>query len=142
MLAVGGSERTHRDILSMVCRGHGPGDEAAQRQVTQMLRDLERVVDAAGVTDNARRGFAANWWKNYLLLCDWMPNEQRCVVRGPSYDFLHESVYGTAAREASMHLSYKTWMSCMEEGKMLAARALKHPEPEKFNVSRSARHSK
>jgi len=142
MLAVGGSERMHRDLYSLVCRGHGPGDAQAQQKVKKMLSDVERVVDAAGITDNPKRGFAAHWWKNYLLLCDWLPNEQTIQIRGPSYEFLHKDVYGPAAREAGMLLSYKSWMDCRKEGTHLVAHFLKDSEPEKIRVCRSARHSK
>ena len=100
MLAVGGTERMHHTVLSCVLRGYGPGDAAAEVSMKKMLRTVEAVLDASGTRDNEKRGYAAHWWKDYLLLCDWLPNEQRIQIRGPTYGFLHESVYGTAAKQA------------------------------------------
>jgi len=142
MLAVGGTEKMHRTVLSCVLRGHGPGDAAAEVSLKKMLRTVEAVRDAAGSRDNEKRGYAAHWWKDYLLLCDWLPNEQRIQIRGPTYAFLHESVYGAAAKQAGKKLSYKTWMSCKAEGLVLVATLLKGSDPNKLKASRSARHSK
>ena len=141
-LAVGGSQNMHKTLYSLVCRGHGPGDAAAQVQVKQMRKKVEAVLDAKGVQDNPRRGFAAQWWKNYLLLCDWLPNEQKIQIRGPSYDWLHRNAYGPVAHHANLHLSYKTWMSCKPEGLVLVALLLKDANPQMLKASRSARHSK
>ena len=81
MLAVGGTEKMHRTVLSCVLRGHGPGDAAAEVSMKKMLRNVEAVLDASGKRDTEKRGYAAHWWKNYLLLCDWLPNEQRVQIR-------------------------------------------------------------
>ena len=81
MLAVGGTEKMHRTVLSCVVRGHGPGDSAAEVSMKKMLRNREerggRPGCNGGTRDNEKRGYAAHWWKNYLLLCDWLPNEER-----------------------------------------------------------------
>ena len=79
MLAVGGTEKMHRTLLSSVLRGHGPGDAAAEVSLKKMLRKVEAVLDAKGKRDNEKRGYAAHWWKNYLLICDWLPNEARSL---------------------------------------------------------------
>lgn len=142
MLAVGGTEKMHRTVLSCVLRGHGPGDAAAEVSMKKMLRNVEAVLDASGTRDNEKRGYAAHWWKNYLLLCDWLPNEERIQIRGPSYDFLHKHVYGEAAKQAGKNLSYKTWMGCKAEGLVLVAALLKGSDPKRLRASRSARHSK
>jgi len=142
MLAVGGTEKMHRTVLSCVLRGHGPGDAAAEVSMKKMLRNVEAVLDASGKRDNEKRGYAAHWWKNYLLLCDWLPNEERIQIRGPSYDFLHKHVYGEAAKQAGKYLSYKTWMGCKAEGLVLVAALLKGSDPKRLRASRSARHSK
>ena len=142
MLAVGGTEKMHRTVLSCVLRGHGPGDAAAEVSVKKMLGTVEAVLDASGTRDNEKRGYAAHWWKNYLLLCDWLPNEQKIQIRGPTYAFLHKSVYGAAAEQAGMKLSYKVWMSCKAEGLVLVASLLKGSDPKTLKASRSARHSK
>ena len=142
MLAVGGSEKMHRTVCSFVLRGHGPGDAAAEVSMKKMLKKVESVLDASGKRDTDKRGYAAHWWKSYLLLCDWMPNEQRVVIRGPSYEFLHKSVYGAAAKQAGKYLSYKTWMDCKAEGLVLVANLLEGSDPKQLKASRSARHSK
>ena len=77
-----------------------------------------------------------------MLLCDWLPNEERIQIRGPSYDFLHKHVYGEAAKQAGKYLSYKTWMGCKAEGLALVASLLKGADPKKLKATRSARHSK
>ena len=142
MIAVGGTEKMHRTVLSCVLRGHGPGDAAADLSMKKMMKKVEEVLDANGTRDNEKRGYAAHWWKNYLLLCDWLPNEQRIQIRGPNYEFLHKSVYGEVARKAGKYLAYKTWRSCINEGLLLVASLLKGSDPKKLKASRSARHSK
>ena len=142
MLAVGGTEKMHRTVLSCVMRGHGPGDAAAEVSMMKMLRKVEDVVDERGTRDNEKRGYAAHWWKSYLLLCDWLPNEQKVQIRGPPYSVLHDIVYGAAAKQAGKYLSYKAWMSCKAEGLVLVAALLKGSDPKKLKASRSARHSK
>ena len=132
----------HHTVLSCVVRGHGPGDSAAEVSMKKMLSNVEAVLDASGTRDNEKRGYAAHWWKNYLLLCDWLPNEERIQIRGPTYGFLHKSVYGAAAQQAGKFLSYKTWMDCKEEGVVLVAALLKGSDPKKLKATRSARHSK
>ena len=142
MLATGGTEKIHRTALSFVLRGHGPGDAAAEVSMKKMMREVEAVLDASGVRDNEKRGYAAHWWKTYLLLCDWLPNENKIQIRGPTYDFLHKFVYGAAAKQAGKFLSYKTWMECRAEGLVLVSALLKGSDPKKLTASRSARHSK
>ena len=41
MLAVGGTEKMHRTVLSCVLRGHGPGDAAAEVATKKMLRTMK-----------------------------------------------------------------------------------------------------
>ena len=57
MLAVGGSEKMHRTVLSCVLRGHGPGDAAAEVSMKKMLRTVEAVLDASGTRDNEKRAW-------------------------------------------------------------------------------------
>ena len=142
MIAVGGTEKMHRTVRSAVLRGLGPGDAEAEVSMKKMLRSVEAVLDAKGKRDNEKRAFAAHWWKNYLLLCDWLPNEERIQIRGPPYSVLHETVYGVAANQAGKYLSYKTWMECKAEGLVLLAALLPGSDPKKLRASRSARHSK
>ena len=96
------------------------------------MRTVEAALDANGTRDNEKRGYAAHWWKNYLLLCDWLPNEEKIQIRGPAYDFLHKDVYGEAAKQAGKYLSYKTWMECKAEGLVLVAALLKGSDPKRL----------
>ena len=47
MIAVGGTEKMHRTVLSCVLRGHGPGDAAAEVSMKRMLKSVEAVLDAS-----------------------------------------------------------------------------------------------
>jgi hypothetical protein len=142
-LARGGSARQHRLLYAMVCRGHGPADSDAHGAVKRVLSALEKETDASGkgVLDE-KRGFASNWWKEYFLLCDWLPNEERIQIRGPSYDILHKDVYGASAKAVGMHLSYKVWRECAQEGLRQVASLLPGSDPARLKASRAARHSK
>ena len=95
---------------------------------------------AHGTTRNA--GTQHTGGRTTLLLCDWLPNEERIQIRGPTYEFLHKSVYGEAAKQAGKYLSYKIWMECKAEGLVLVAALLKGSDPKRLRASRSARHSK
>ena len=138
----GGSSRQHRMILAMVCRGHGPTDAAAHANVTKVVKALASVTDASGKRDTEKRGFAADWWKDYFMLCDFLPNEERIQIRGPAYAQLHEGVYGPMAVRVGMKLSYKIWRECAKEGLRLAAKLLPGSDPNRIKASRAARHSK
>lgn len=80
--AVGGSMNKHRTISSLVCRGHGPTDADASHAIKRVLRGLDTVTDVNGKRDTDRRGFASNWWKDYFLICDYLPNEEKIQIRG------------------------------------------------------------
>ena len=92
-LVVGGSEKKHRSLYALVCGGHGPSDLEARKLTKKLVEKLEARTDASGRRDNERRGFAANWWKNYLLLCDFLPNKDRIQIRGPRDAQLHQNFY-------------------------------------------------
>ena len=88
-----------------------------------------------------KRSWAANWWKDILLLMDWMPNEQRIRIRGPGFKFLHANTYGVRAKAAGMHLSYKAWKGCMAQGVHDVCLELPGSVAEKVRVGRAANHS-
>ena len=141
-LVVGGSSKKHSSIYSMVCGGYGPADMVARKSAKILLEKLSTRTDAKGRRDSERRGFAANWWKDYFLLCDFLPNEERIQIRGPPYETLHKSVYKPAAEQAGLYLGKKQWKECSAEGLKLVAALLPGADPNKLKASRSARHSK
>ena len=141
-LAVGGSKKKHRTLYSLVCGGYGPTDLEARKTTKKLLEKLETQTDAVGRRDNERRGFAANWWKNYLLLCDYLPNEERIQIRGPSDEKLHQLVYKPAAVQAGLYLGKNMWKECAKEGLRLLAALLPGANPTTLKASRAARHSK
>ena len=141
-LVVGGSEKKHRTLYALVCGGHGPSDLEARKLTKKLVERLEARTDASGRRDNERRGFAANWWKNYLLLCDFLPNEERIQIRGPKDTQLHKNFYKPVAMQAGLYLSKSCWKECAKEGLRLVAALLPGANPEKLKASRAARHSK
>ena len=142
ILLVGGSSKKHRTLYTLVCSGHGPTDLDAKKLTKTLLDRLEARTDANGTRDNERRGFAANWWKNYLLVCDFLPNEERIQIRGPPDSKLHEQVYKPAAIQAGLYLGKSSWKTCAREGLRLVAALLPGADPNKLKASRAARHSK
>jgi len=105
------------------------------------LKLMDRVSDAAGVLLTQKRSWAANWWKEILLLMDWMPSEQRIRIRGPGFKYLHANVYGPKASAVGMHLSYKTWKGCMRQGVHDVCLELPGSVPDRVSVGRAANHA-
>lgn len=98
MQARGGSARRHRDIYGLVCRGHSPSDADASKGAKKTAALLKLVKDVKGRKDNEKRGFAANWWKNLFLLMDYMPNEERIIIRGGSDEQYYKTAYAPTAK--------------------------------------------
>ena len=102
---------------------------------------MERVVDASGAVSTAKRDWAAGWWKDVLLVMDWLPDEQRIRIRGPGFDFLHKYVYGPLSRAFGMFLSYKMWKSTMAQGIVDVCKELPGSDVNKVRCGRAANHS-
>ena len=102
---------------------------------------MDRVTDAAGVCLTEKRSWAANWWKEVLLLMDWMPSEQRIRIRGPGFQFLHANTYGPRAKAVGMYLSYKAWKGCMKQGVHDVCLELPGSIPAKVRVGRACNHA-
>ena len=133
---------TVRSAYGLVRRGHKPADVESSQEAERLSRLLAKTIDADGKVDNERRGFAVTWWKNLLLLMDWLPNEQRVQLRGPGFKFLHTSIYGPAATRCGMKLEYRAWRKCVPAALKELCRLLPGADPAKLKCSRSARHSK
>jgi hypothetical protein len=139
--AYGAAKRRYRTIYGLVQRGHAPHANEASMQAKSLIKLMARVNDASGVRLNEKRSWAANWWKNVLLLMDWLPDEQRIRIRGPGFKFLHANVYRPRAMAAGLELSYKTWKGCMKQGVLDVCYDLPGSKPEQLKVGRAARHS-
>ena len=111
--AHGVSENKYKVIYSWVLRGYSATEHEAHLDAAPLRQILDRVGEASGRIATERRQWCADWWSGLLLLMDWMPNEQRIVIKGPGYDFLHKEVYGPVAKAMGMHLSYKMFMVCI-----------------------------
>lgn len=139
--AYGAAGRRYRTIYGFVQRGHAPHYADASQQGATLLKLMDRVSDAAGVLLTQKRSWAANWWKEILLLMDWMPSEQRIRIRGPGFKYLHANVYGPKASAVGMHLSYKTWKGCMRQGVHDVCLELPGSVPDRVSVGRAANHA-
>jgi hypothetical protein len=58
---------------SLVCRGYSPADTESTRAATKMLKVLKKSYDIKGVGNTDKRAFAAHWWKQWLMVMDFMP---------------------------------------------------------------------
>ena len=107
------TERMQRTIYTLVRRGHSPLDVTHAKKADRVARLISGLEDCTGVRDSEKRGFATCWWKSLLMLMDFMPNEQRIVLRGPGYGYYYHQVYLPPTAKAGLKLSYKTWMTCL-----------------------------
>ena len=87
-----------------------------------------------------KREFATAWWVRTLGTMDFMPNECRIVIRGPSYAFYHKYIYGPAARALRLELSYKPWRECAIEAlrdlsRRLPSQVWDRPSQPEFGLS-------
>ena len=139
--AYGAAHARYRTIYSLVQRGHAPHHDDASQQAKSILKLMDRVTDAAGVCLTEKRSWAANWWKEVLLLMDWMPSEQRIRIRGPGFLFLHANTYGPRAKAVGMYLSYKAWKGCMKQGVHDVCLELPGSIPAKVRVGRACNHA-
>ena len=139
--AYGAAHARYRTIYSLVQRGHAPHHDDASQQAKSILKLMDRVTDAAGVCLTEKRSWAANWWKEVLLLMDWMPSEQRIRIRGPGFQFLHANTYGPRAKAVGMYLSYKAWKGCMKQGVHDVCLELPGSIPAKVRVGRACNHA-
>lgn len=93
------------------CRTHVPTPH-----IRGIRRGLSTPVLVCNVSrESMKRAFATAWWVRTLGTMDFMPNECRIVIRGPSYGFYHKRIYCLAARPLGLELSYKTWRACALE---------------------------
>ena len=71
-----------------------------------------------------------------MKFCDWMPNDNKLVLRGPGNGFYHQQIYGPPAKALGLKLSYKTFMSCIPAALKVVASELPGCDPEKLRFGR------
>lgn len=101
VLARGGTARRHRDLRALVCRGISPTSSTNSKEASKVAKLLTGMWDKGGKKDSERRGFAAEWWRKSFMLMDFLPNEDRIQIRGPSFDIYHKQIYGPVAKRCS-----------------------------------------
>ena len=143
--AVGGSDYAHRMMYALVMAGHSPDSYASERKGKCKLHSIVSQLSTAEVGEQARKhGFAVNWWKDQLRVMCFMPNERKILIRGPSYTFYHENIYGPLASSLGLKLQKTAWKGCLPEAlKQLAADMPGDADdPQPLKVSRCAKHSR
>jgi hypothetical protein len=141
--AMGGSDNAHDDMYYFVLRGHSPSDVEATAGSKQAMKSIIGVMENERTRrGSARRDHAIAFWVGLMRLCDWMPNDQRLVLRGPGYGFYHGSIYGPRATALGLYLSYKVFMACRVDALKIVAAALPGCDPSKMRFGRCERHSK
>ena len=113
--ATGGSANAHQEMYALFLRGHSAADVEAQGHAAGQQKLLLLAEHAGAKRSNRCRDYAVCWWLKVMRLQDYMPNDNKLVLRGPGYGCLHKRVYLPAAVSAGLGLSYKTWMSCIPE---------------------------
>jgi len=144
--AIGGSPNAHAEMYALLLRGHSPADFEGKTLASKQKHLLQLAESAGNRRRNKCRDYAVNFWLNLMRLQDYMPNDNKLVLRGPGYGFLHEHVYKPPALKAGMYFSYKRWMSCVPEGLRLVGVELKEKhgdmDADKLRFGRCEKHSK
>jgi hypothetical protein len=128
-------------MYGWVLRGVSPSE-------ADCIKGAALIQRAGGRTQGAlssKQAWTTAWLSTtYLVAMEFMPNENRIVLRGIGTPEVHESLYSQPADDAGMKLSYRRFMECLRPAAQQAA--LDHgASPEvaaQTKCSRSARHSK
>ena len=138
---MGASAWGMRQAVSLVLRGISPHDVESERGAALMLATETRVESEA----SEKQRLTVNWLHRcYLCTMEYMPNENRIVLRGLGTKIVHSDMYTTAARKGGFYLSYKQFMLCMHAAAVACVEEDHGRDPEgsaKVKVRRSARHS-
>ena len=130
-----------RQAKGLVLRGISPAGVEAERGAALVVAAATRVEAEA----SEKQMRTTEWLKaKYLCTMEYMPNENRIVLRGASTTFVHREQYTIEARKGGYYLSYKQFMCCMHAAAVAAVEADHAVGPEvshKVKVSRSAKHS-
>jgi hypothetical protein len=130
-----------RVSVSLVLWGVSPVDVAAKRGAALLVAAETRVE--AEVSE--KRRLTVDWLhRKYLCTMEFMPNENRIVLRGVGSMTVHKEMYETQARAGGFYLSYKQWYACMKPAAAACVAAEHGVSADKcvrVRVTRSARHS-
>jgi len=128
-----------RQATALVLRGISPQDVKAERGTALLLATANRAE--AEATEKQMR--TSDWLRKvYLSTMEYMPNENRIVLRGASTTFVHREQYTIAAKKGGYYLSYKQFMGCMHAAAVACSEFDHSGENSKnVKVSRSAKHS-
>ena len=130
-----------RMSVSLVLRGVSPTDIAAKCGAA-LLVAAERRVEAEV---SEKRRLTVDWLhRKYLCTMEFMPNENRIVLRGVGTMTVHKEMYETNARKGGFYLSYKRFSACMKAAGAACAAAehgVSADKSDRVRVTRSARHS-
>ena len=109
-----------RMSLSWVLRGVSPADLAAKCGAALLVAAETRVEAEA----SEKRRLTVDWLHHhYLSAMEFMPNENRIVLRGVGSMTVHKDMYQTNARKGGFYLSYKQFVACMRPAAAACAAA-------------------
>ena len=142
MQAMGGATDAHRACYALLLRGHGPLEVECGHGAKKAVQLLAEVENSRRGRHQQRTEYAAQFWVDIFRVCDWMPNDNKLVLRGPGYTFYHKHIYGPAAKAAGMYFEYKSFMKGIKAALVTIARDLPGCNPSKLRFGRCERHSK
>ena len=67
----------------MVCRGYSPEDMKSKKDAKKMLKLLKQSYDIKGIGTTDKRAFAACWWRDWLMVMDFMPKWRLPPIPAP-----------------------------------------------------------
>ena len=140
--AMGGSNNAHDDMYGFVLRGRSPVEQEASLQGQQQVRLLTLLDKTRLTRDSQRREYGIGFWVRIMRLCDWMPNDDWLVLRGPGYKFFHKEIYGPPAKHVGLFFEYKAFMKLIKPALKVIASELPECDAAKLSFGRSERHSK
>jgi hypothetical protein len=137
-----GTAWCHRQALASVLRGVSP-HECATGRGAKLIQHAQQRVEAEA---SEKRRLTVDWLhRQYVSTMEFMPNENRIVLRGMGTTVVHQEQYTIAARKGGFYLSYKWFMRGMRAAAVACVEEEHGVLPGisgKVRVSRSARHSK
>ena len=142
MKLMGGAYQAHREMYAFTLRGISPEDVQSKKGAELRVKAATSIEG----DETERAAFATNWLHTkFLNTMEWMPNENRIVIRGLPLLQVWELQYKPEAERSKMKLSYKQFADQMKPAAILCAQQHcpgQREENEKVKFGRSARHSK
>ena len=138
---VHGTAHTHREVTSLVLQGISPNDLAQGKAADLLAASAAK----AGGEMTEKQAFATQWLaERYLTTMEFMPNENRIMLRGVGLPKVWSKQYCPLAVLEGKKLSYKQFAACLPAATFLCAKQNHCTETEaaQCKATRSARHSK